>query len=127
MSGCWLWLVIAGLAFVQGAAAQCPVHPVRHVTASLPSIAANALPSCTPRTLLEAVRSASSVRALGPWHALGRGVQTVGDTRRMRRFVSKLVGGQNVTISVAGGSVSRGYGDSIEIPWQSQGCATSNI
>ena len=40
-----------------------------------------------------------------------RGLQTIGNPWRMRRFMRKVLQGDNVTISVAGGSVSRGWAD----------------
>ena len=39
----------------------------------------------------------------------------------MRRFASKLLRGEHVTVSVAGGSISRGYADSDRIEEQYMG------
>ena len=94
------------------------MQPSRNV-AGIPHLR---VPSCHSDANLQALRNATSVKALAPRHALARGVQAFGDMRRMRRFVGKLLTGENVTISVAGGSVSRGYGDSFDIVWESQGC-----
>ena len=59
-----------------------------------------------------------------PTWACARGVQCVGCALRMRRFVSKLLRGDNVTVSVAGGSISRGWADSGHVPNGYKGCAT---
>lgn len=57
-----------------------------------------------------------------PGWALGKGVQTMGNMLRIRQFAGKLLRGENVTVSVAGGSVSRGWGDTDELGFEGRGC-----
>jgi hypothetical protein len=78
---------------------------------------------CQPSNEAEQSLSASwRKQATAPSWALARGVQTGGSTLRMRRFVSKLLRGDNVTVSVAGGSISRGWADSSHLQNGYKGC-----
>ena len=83
--------------------------------------------SVTVATLCNATSAGegNNVKATAPLHAVARGLQSAGDTRRMRRFVSQVLHGNNATISVAGGSISRGYSDTMDIEWRSQGHAAA--
>ena len=58
-------------------------------------------------------------------HAVARGMQSVGNASRLRRFAAKIANGENVTVSVAGGSVSRGAGDAYSISSHFEGCVAS--
>ena len=49
--------------------------------------------------------------------ALSRGVYTLGDRHRLRRFVDKLLSGQPVTVVMSGGSVTIGQGAIYDHPY----------
>jgi hypothetical protein len=60
-----------------------------------------------------------------PKWAVAKGIHSVGSMRRIRRLAGKLLLGDNVTVSVAGGSISRGWADSERLPPGSKGCVAS--
>jgi hypothetical protein len=62
--------------------------------------------------------SQQTARAWG----ISRGLQSSGNMMRMRRFADKLLKGNNVTITVAGGSISRGWSDSDKLSSDGRGC-----
>ena len=99
-------------------------------------MACSAEASCEPLPLLQASRlvadadvchlGARAAAALRPTYtapglAVAKGLQMAGNMRRMRQFAAKLLDGENVTVSVAGGSISRGWGDADALGLEGRG------
>jgi hypothetical protein len=59
--------------------------------------------------------------------AIAQGLQSTGNMLRVRRFAHRLLQKSSVTVSVAGGSISKGYADSDSVASAHKGCELTPI